>query len=214
MMRGSGWLMSIALEGLDRARFPSVAKYLERIPGGLAAYPHCISKASLLRSVLQDFAIDRLAPGLPTTLADLVRNPPPSGHWIPEVHFRAVMRAILDEFFGDPAKFLAWTYSAQQRLLGGPLYRMLFVLMTPERIARSAHSRWDSFHRGSKIDFEIFSGYGIATLIHPPYCYELIDHEATIAGFRVALELAGGRHVQSTTLECGVTRASSRISWR
>lgn len=206
--------MSIALAGLDRARFPSVAKYLERIPGGLAAYPHCIAKASLLRSVLQDFAIDRLAPGLPSVLADLVRNPPHSGHWIPEVQFRAIMRAILDEYFGDPAKFVAWTYSAQQRLLGGPLYRMLFVLMTPERIARVAHSRWGSFHRGSQIDFEIFSRHGIVTLVHPPHCYALLDHESTMAGFRVAIELAGGRQVESTLIECGATTARSRLSWR
>lgn len=206
--------MSTVIGGLDRARFPTVARYLERVPGGLAAYPQCQGKASLLRSVLEDFPTQRLSSGLPPTLAELVRHPPPPGHWIPEVHFRAVMRAVLDEFFGDPAKFVAWTYSAQQRVLGGPLYRMLFVLVSPERVIRSAHSRWASFHRGSKIDFEVFSGHGIVTLIHPPHCHELLDHEAVIAGFRVALELAGGHNVTSTTLECDATRASSRVAWR
>lgn len=199
---------------LDGQRFPSVARYLDRLPGGLAAYPHWQGKASLLRSVLDTYPLHESVPYLPDTLAELIRFPPPTAHWIPEVHFRALMRVVLDAHFRSPAAFIAWSYSAQQRMLGGALYRVLFALISPERVARGAPGLWANFHRGSTLTIDLGRQEGTVTMTYPEHTQEELDQEATLAGLRVAVELSGGRGVRSTTLELGPTQSKAQIIWR
>ena len=202
---------------VDAHRFPAMAAYLSALPDGLDSYPDCQIKAVFLPSVLEDYplrsvsVIDRL----PAVLADWVRSPPPSSAWLPQVHFRCILRAILDQYFkGDEAAMVAWSYGAQKKLLGGPLYRVMFALLSPERVAQLAPQRWGHFHRGLSMHVDIHPRQVEGTLRYPPNIYRRFDHELSLAGIRAVIELAGGRDIRLEILETSPTQGRSRITWR
>lgn len=152
---------------------------------------------------------------LPPVLADLVRSPPPSSAWMRQVHFRCILRAILDLYFrGDEAAMVAWSYGSQKKLLGGPLYRVMFALLSPERVVQAAPQRWGHFHRGLSMHVDIHPQHVEGTLRYPPNLYHRFDQELSLAGIRAVIELAGGRDIRLEILETSPTQGRSRITWR
>lgn len=198
----------------DRQRFPTLAAYLDRLPEGLDSYPECQAKCSLMMSALDDYSLDACLAGLPADLADLVQNPPPRVEWIPQVHFRAVLRAIRDHYFASAEEFVAWSYGAQHRMLSGPLYRILFSVIGTDRLLRNVHSRWTHFHRGIQLDVEKGDHSVDGCFRFPAHMYTQIDLEATMLGIRAALELVGAHEVATTVIEVRETLARGRLSWR
>lgn len=226
------------------ACFPSMAAYLSGLPDGLDSYPDCQVKAVFLLSVLEDFPLRSVSGGaqsfrrrggdahpallaegdlerspvidrLPPVLADLVRSPPPSTAWLRQVHFRCILRAILDQYFkGDEAAMVAWSYGAQKKLLGGPLYRVMFALLSPERVVQLAPQRWGHFHRGLSMQVDIRPHQVEGLLRYPPHLYLRFDHDLSLAGIRAVIELAGGRDVRLEILETSPTQGRSRLTWR
>lgn len=199
-------------ESLDAARYPSVAAYLARIPGGLAAHPECVAKASLFRSIVDDKPLRDLK-GLPPAIVELILHPPPPTAWVPEVHFRALMRAVYDTHFASRPDFYRWAYEAQRRLFDGPLYRILFAMVSPERVAVTAEARWGKFHKGFTLDAKIQKGLLHVVLGHPSFLADAFDHHATLEGVRAALELAGAAHVTTTVDEVTSTCGVFTIRW-
>lgn len=203
-----------SLARFDRQRFPTLAAYLDRLPHGLDSYPECQAKCSLLMSALDDFSLEQALPGLPGSLADLVQHPPPRVEWIPQVQFRAVLRAICDEHFKTPADFVAWSYGAQQRMLGGPLYRILFALIGPERLLRNVQARWAHFHRNLILEVQAAGQSVDGRFRFPAHMYDRLDLEATLLGLRAALELAGAHEVTTQVISVSSTEALGRLTWR
>jgi hypothetical protein len=203
----------MTIDGLDASRYPTVAKYLSQIAGGLAAHPECVAKASLLRSILDDKSLPTVE-GLPPELVELVLHPPPQTAWVPEVHFRALMRAVFDAHFDAPSRFYEWAYVSQKKLLEGPLYRILFFMVSPERVAQTATSRWEKFHRGIGLSAKVGHGQLRAVLTHPPFVADAFDHHATLEGVRAALELAGAKAVATSVEDVTSTRGVFGFTWR
>lgn len=201
-------------DSFDRQRFPTLAAYLDRLPQGFRSYPECQAKCSLLMSAIEDYSLVPCLPGLPADLVDLVQHPPPRVHWIPQVYFRAALRAIRDEYFGSAADFVAWSYGAQHRMLGGPLYRILFSLIGPERLLRNVQSRWAHFHCGITLDTQVNGRCVEGRFRFPKHMYDRLDLEATMQGFRAALELAGAHEVTTEVVEVAETQALGRLRWR
>ncbi len=197
---------------LDAGRYPSVAGYLGRIPGGLAANPECVAKASLFRSIVDDKPLKDVR-GLPGAIVELIEHPPPPTDWVPEVHFRALMRAVYDTHFASRPDFYRWAYDAQRRLFEGPLYRILFAMVSPERVAATAQARWGKFHRGFTLDARIERGMLHVVLGHPSFLADAFDHHATLEGVRAALELAGASKVQTTVDDVTSTYGVFTIRW-
>lgn len=206
--------MPVSGHAFDRQRFPTLAAYLDRLPDGLDSFPECQAKCSLLMSALDDYSLDPCLASLPAELADLVQNPPPRVEWIPQVQFRAALRAVRDHYFGSAAEFVAWSYGAQHRMLGGPLYRILFSLIGPERLLRNSQSRWTHFHRGLHLEVRTTGQSVDGCFRFPPHMYDQLDLEATMAGFRAALDLAGTHQVTTTVVEVTATQARGRLTWR
>ncbi|MCZ7677693.1 MAG: hypothetical protein M5U28_02505 [Sandaracinaceae bacterium] len=142
---------------MDPERFPSAAAYLARLPEGLASHPQCVVKASVLRDVAdaRPLGPDDLA-ALPGPVAQLVREPPPVSSWVPEVHALVAMIAIRDRHFAPGeiglSAYEEWTYERNKKLLARPLYRALFLLLSPERLLRNVGNRWAMFRRGSRLE--------------------------------------------------------------
>ncbi len=186
---------------MDHDRFPTAAAYVARLPDGLASHPECVVKASVLRDVVDARPLDRDdLDALPPEVAPLISEPPPVSAWVPEVHALVAMIAVRDRHFAPGevglAAYEAWTYERNRKLLARPLYRALFLVLTPERLLARVETRWAMFRRGSTLEL-VGSAPGRAEL-RMSYPSHLVEH-TTARGLRGALraatELAGGRDV-------------------
>lgn len=138
---------------MDRSAFPRVAHYLENLPAGWLSHPECECKASVYREALATLGKPLDTEGLDPLLADYVSNPVPTSAWIPEVINAGIYLAICDRAFGDEEKFLDWVHRVAVATFEKPMYRALFYIASPERLARSGATRWAAFHRGT--DYEV-----------------------------------------------------------
>jgi hypothetical protein len=134
--------------------YPAVAEYLARLPRGVDSYSYALIKGAVVRGALERAkllgSID--VARVPECVAALVRDPPAINRWVPEVHYGAVASAIYDEFFrgsGGMDAYEQWVLEGNRTLFRNPLYRALFLFMSPERAIIGAGSRWGAFHRGS-----------------------------------------------------------------
>ena len=178
----------------------SIRKYLDALPNGAASYPECCVKASVLR---QHVNAKPLGPevDLPPLTRRLVDDPPTVTEWIPEIHFNIAMLAILDVHFDARRleSYHAWSYEQNRKLLGTPLYRMMFLLVTPERLLRGIEKRWGAFRRGT--EFRILSataGRAELCVQSPPFLYTSLSLQRMARAFQAAIDCAGARasHVE------------------
>ncbi len=177
-------------------------------------------KASVFRDALesrplspQDVAL------LPPAAAELVAHPPPVSLWIPEVHSCVVLIAILDRHFPPgPAgleEYAEWTYERNRRLLTRPLYRALFLLISPERLLRGVGRRWGAFRRGTTLDI-VGQGPGWAELRvrHPTNLFNESTRYGLRGAFRAATEASGGRDVRAQATQVTEREARYTLRWR
>lgn len=132
-------------------RLPSVDRYLERLPRGLSSHPECQVKASVYRDALASHGLESVISELPRELRELVLEPPPVSSWVPEVYANSIMMAIRDVHF-EPGTvgvtaYSEWTRQRNLLLLTRPLYRALFLLLSPERLLKGLQRRWGAFRR-------------------------------------------------------------------
>ena len=206
--------MATPLTASQRQRFPSLAHYLDRVPQGLSSYPDCQANVSLVRSMLEEHSLGKFAPELPPPLAELILQPPPLSAWMPEVHLRAILRIIHDRVLTDRRAFVKWTYDAQKRLLSGPMYRLLFSVMSMDRLGDSAPSRWTRFHRGSTMQVEIGEKRSKVSFAFPPHLFDDLDLEASLAGLQVAIEMMVGKSAAFSDMQVSPTSSCAVVFWR
>ena len=180
------------------AGFPTLDSYLARLPHGVASYPQLTAKGSVLRAILVDPPC-ALGPGLglEPRVEELVRAPPPATDWLTEVELWSLSLSIYDMAFAGPAgpaAYDAWTYARNRALLGGPLYRILFAVASPDRLFSGIAKRYAAFHRGTVISkLETSRGFGGFALMTPPHVLPALAHVALCSAFRAGLDLCGGK---------------------
>jgi len=193
---------------------PCVHAYLERLPAGLASYPECLAKASILRDMLATRPL--AADDVPPELTELVLHPPPVSSWIPEVWFCTAASAIYGRHFGgrDLDGYVQWIEGFNEVLFRKPLYRVLFALISPSRLVAGAANRWAAFHRG--ITFELVERTPLSVLVRldfPPYIYGIEMLHALSAGLRAAIRVAGGHDPSTEIALTTATRAEYWVRW-
>jgi hypothetical protein len=172
--------------------------YLARLPRGLESYPDYLQKASAYREFLTEIPPGGLAAlsALPRVLLDLVERPRPVTSWVPEVHCFALFLAIADRFLTDDTIYLARKLAANRRLLGSPLYRLLFVFVSPETLLRGLPSRWAKFHQGLVVKVvEVGAGRGKVRLEYPHHLLPDLQVQVYAKVLQAAIEAAGGKQV-------------------
>lgn len=180
----------------DRARFPTLALYLDRV-GGLGALPACQAKASVLRGLLGEFRLDTVPDGaLPTELLTFARQPPPMNVWVSEVLSEAGFCAAYDFAFTSPLEATRANVQTNLRLFQLPMYRALMVVMTPSMLLRAASMRWSAFHRGSTLTLREGEAHSaLAVLEFPPHLF-IPENPMDVRGaLEAALIAAGGKDV-------------------
>jgi hypothetical protein len=200
-------------EDLDAERFPTVAEYLRGLPGGLAAYPDCKVRGGLVNSILQAFELD--ARGLPDSLCQWIDSPPLQSEWMPQVAARAFLRVLFDQQLKTREAYLQWAYESQKKVLSGPLYRILFLGISPQRLVRVAASRYAHFHQGLTFTIEHQSSQqATAMLRYPTNLCTPFDHVSTLEGLRGGIELAGGKQVQTRVVDHTHNSARLQVDWK
>ena len=195
--------------------FPSVATYLESLPNGVASYPECTVKASVLRSNLEDRPLGPDVP-LPPEVRALVERPPPVSVWLPEVHVAVVMLAVREVHFGPPefAGYLDWVFDRNRQFLSTTLYRAMFLLVSPERLLVGMQKRWASFRRGSEIRVTRQARSDIdLSIVGPPHLYPVPVLEGMGQALRAAITCAGAANARVDVAKLSPTEGRVRLAW-
>lgn len=194
---------------------PSVAAYLETLPAGASSYPECSVKASLLRNAIESRPLGPEVP-LPPELRALVDHPPPVTAWMPEVLFNALMLAIREVHFGprDSEGFLTWVYEQNKKILSTPLYRILFLVVSPERLLVGMEKRWASFRRGTEAHVVRLGTHDIELHVRsPPNLYALQNVQGMAEALRAAVTCAGARRAEGQGTVKSSTEVVYRLRW-
>ena len=198
--------------------FPSMEGYLARLPNGLASYPHVTAKGSVLRAILSD-ANGALGPsmGLPARIEELIAVPPAPNGWLLEVELWALTLCIYDVRFADKggvAAYEEWVYRRNRALLSGPLYKVLFTVLGPERLVAGAAQRYATFHRGTVMSKLEAGDRALAfKLTTPPHVLPALVQGGLAAAFRAALDLAGAHDVRVTARAESPDVVAFEASW-
>ncbi len=198
----------------DRARFPTLALYLNRV-GGLEALPACQSKASIVRGLLADHPLHTLPNGaLPKQLQAFVREPPPMNVWVSEVLGGAIHCAAYDFSFKSPAEAAAATVRTNLRLFQLSVYRALMMVVTPSLLLRAASARWAAFHRGSTLTVRESTAHSaVAALDFPPHLFIPENPLDVRAALEASLIAAGGKEVTVVAEEFTATSMVYRATF-
>ena len=202
---------------LDKARFPTAAEYLERLPLGFDSFAQCRVRALVYEPLASDFP--ELAKAFPEgQLGQLLRRELNPNEWIPEVVGQVANLMVRDACLTSDAEFLDWTFRANERVFEKPLVRTLMRLLSPTLLVIGAARRWSTLHDGSALSSTPVQQVGarvqtIGQLRFPEGLFHPVFLESLTAAFRAALGLARGRDV---TVELGrrtPREADYVVSW-
>jgi hypothetical protein len=194
----------------------SVNKYLDALPNGVASYPECVVKASVLRNTLASRPLGRDVE-LPAAVRAIVDDPPMVGEWIPEVHFNVVALAIREVHFNPRSldDYLAWVFEQNHKLLGTPLYRVLFLLVSPERLLSGIEKRWSAFRRGSEIQIVNREKNTVQLrLRYPAFLHTTLSTHGMRVAFQAAMEHAGARQARVEAASTASTETVFTVTWQ
>jgi hypothetical protein len=189
---------------------PTATAYLDGLPHGADSYPDTQVKGAVIRSALEDPKYRPPRGAVPEVVRSLLDDPPVPGAWVPEVHFQALMAAIYDHHFaadGGAAALEAWTCERNRVIFRSALYRVLFLLVSPDRVFTGAAKRWSVFHRGSELDV-VGVGNRQATirLVYPAGLMLDLCARSYGGAFRAALAAA---HAKLGEIDCVVESDTS-----
>lgn len=203
---------------VDETTFPTAAAFVRGLPSGFDSYPACLVKGSVMRELVLTQAFAEIALSVPDPLKVYVEQPPIATAWVSEVHFHVMIHAVADRFAkkGQPhAAFIEWVDKQNRLLFAHPLYRVIFFVMSPERLFKAADKRWSALRRGTSLEI-LSTGARSAEfkVTHPPRLYTPLMAEVRASSFRIAAECAGAKNPTVTLAPCppGETRFVARWS--
>ena len=173
-------------------QMPRTTAWLEGLPQGLDSYPECQVKGSLLRRLVKSQSLQPHLSLLPSELLEWFRTPPLVSAWVPEVHMFAMLHALRDLVYDEPTLH-AFVSSGIQRMISSPLYKIMFLVVTPTRLLYGIGRRWDQFHRGTTMTATDLGDVIDVHVEHPPCLYSPTIRGLTAATFLTAVTAAGGR---------------------
>lgn len=136
--------------GLDPARFPRAAEYVESLPQGLESFSTCAARSTVFEPHVRDFSSLSGEPGLPQQVSNLLSGRLSAERWVPEVVFQTACLVVRDLAFEDDAALHRWIFTTSQEMFEKPLLRTLMKLVSPNLTVLGAAKRWSAFHQGTE----------------------------------------------------------------
>lgn len=180
------------------AAFPTLDAYLRQLPDGFDSFPTCAIKASVIRDALASKPLADDAE-LPTPIRAFLQNPPPVSSLVPEVLSNAMLLALYDVHFSAQGRqaMWDWLHATTYKLLRTPLYRILFAVLSPERLLTGVAQRWSAFRRGSELTLtDKREGFARLRLAYPPGLHTDLTIFLLSAAFHAAIDCSGARSVR------------------
>ena len=195
-------------------RFPSVATYLKATERAGEALDECFTKASVIRDTVHRGNLD-LSPGeLPIQVAELVWDPPPPSVQVHTPLAMAVLLALRDGCCASIAEFERLNYDAAVQMYRRPAYRFMMYTVSPERVLRTASSRWAAFHAGSSLRVvDMADGAATLALSFPVSLYDEVVLRGFVGSLRAAAEAAGAQRVRAEVSRITPVGAVYRFLW-
>ena len=193
----------------------SVAAYLEKLPNGADTYPDCSVKASVFRSAMDDRPLGPEV-ALPPAVRTLVEDPPPVSVWVPEVHFNVITLGIREVHFGPRGtdEYLGWVYEQNRKFLSTPLYRAVFLLISPERLLLGMEKRWSSLRRGTAFEHVRRGPTNVDIHVRsPPHLYSRLLVQGMSVVIRAALDCAGAKGTRVEGDICSPKEVVYHVRW-
>jgi malate dehydrogenase (quinone) len=199
----------------DPIRFPRVAAFLADLPDGLASYPECQQKGSVLWALLDGKAIDPPANLLPAPVFEQLRSPPPPNVWLPTVVGRAAWLAVLDlRCPHDDAAALDEADRAYEGMARSSMYAGLLRHVSPELLIRGASYRWKALYRGIELAIdEVSPGAAVAMLRYPDHLTPRFNARSAARGLSISLRIAADQPVRIELSEWTPTRSTFKVRW-
>ncbi|MBL9026969.1 MAG: hypothetical protein JNL21_32535 [Myxococcales bacterium] len=194
------------------ARFPLLSRYLDGLPAGLASYPEAQAKGSVIR-VLVTTAPVRVDPDeLPSELAVFLERPPLPTAWVSEVQLNAL--GLVYEDAMPHHAYEAWVWERNRAILTNPLYKILFWMISPERLFVGLPHRWSAFRRGTELALvDQSAGRARLRLTFPKNLHDKATLANVCVAGRVVAEAAGAKASDMVVESYAPTSAVFAISW-
>jgi hypothetical protein len=199
---------------LDPQRFPTLAAYIRSLPHGLASYPECKTKGTVVRSALDDAGLAAHLEALPDEVGELVRSPPTITAWVPAVLSDSVFHAACDLACFDEEAVIRWSYERSVRVGGWRVYRQLLSVAGPRFFLRMAERTHALFQKGTDaqvVDLEANRCRVLFT--HPPHLHSPLNQASNVGLLRAAIELVGGADVTCRMTESDERHAVFVCTW-
>lgn len=198
---------------MDPVLYPRTTRYLQSLPHGLLSHPECQSKASLYREALKNCPRAVETSGIHSLLADYIADPVPVTSWIPEVVSNALYLVIADQIFKSDDAFLDWISDFSRKVFEAPMYRVLMVVASPERLASGGQRRWANFHTGVDYDLVIGPNGTEATMTFPSHLFDRLVFRAHLRAIEAAYRASGAKNAVMELDSLGPTEARFRAVW-
>ncbi len=198
---------------LDADRFPQLAAYLDQLPDGLASYPDCKAKGSLILTALEEHDVSGIRDGLPEELLAMIHQPPPAGVWVPAPFSDAVFYVFVDLLYPTLEQTLQWTYERTIRGTRSKLYRALTSVASPWALLRIGTAAHGLFQKGTDLHVVKTETGARLRLSHPPFLHCGFNHASNIAALRAVLETTGAKEADVEMLSSVPTEALYRARW-
>lgn len=188
--------------------------YLASLPQGLGTHLECQVKGSVWRNIVAGTDMNRLMEGVP---ADLGILPDPAilgSAWFPAVQHFASHLAIRDCLFTSDDAIYEHFKRLNKRLLSGPLYRVMFALVSPDMVTHASDRRFASMFRGVTLkSMRVGLNREHLRLCYPEKLVPKLVARLYMTAFDAALDLAGAKGIVATMVEYDDREANYELTW-
>lgn len=200
-------------DDVDRQRYPTLAWYIDQLPEGLASYPDCKTKGSLVLSAIEGHDVSDLRDGLPEMVAATIHNPPSAGLWMHGTLSDAVSYVMVDAFYPTEEAAMQWTRERTRRTSQKKIYRAFARATGPSVLLRAAVAVHGLFQRGTDLEVERTEFGASARLTHPAYLHGGLSHRFNVPMFEEMIGQVGGRDTTASLTASEPEFATYEISW-
>ena len=200
----------LTIHVVELSAMPRTRRYLKRLPEGLDSYPEAKVKGSLFQTVANNPPAGLDVMELPDELRWLCTDTPAVNSWIPEVYMVSLINAFRDLVFDSEEALLDWGDDYCRTLFESSLYRMLFAMVSPHRLARSAVQVWASLRKGTSRELiTMEDNRNVGRIRYPSHLYDGLYVEGIVRGLQVTYGMsrapqARGRVLRHTETECDI----------
>ncbi|MBX7078140.1 MAG: hypothetical protein K1X88_03065 [Nannocystaceae bacterium] len=199
--------------GIDASQLPQLAQYVARLPAGLASYPECRSRGTLVLSAAEGHELSPWRDAMPPEVWALIEQPPLPGAWVPAVLSDAVFFAVVDTHYPRPEQVVQWTRERTLRTARSRMYRALTRISGPSMVLRMSAAVHGMFQKGTDLDATRTDDGMTLRLTHPPHLHGGSNHLANVGMFEVLLEIATARPSRVEMLESEPQWALYHARW-